>query len=259
MPDIDRAAEVIHNCLKQGDAIEYVKADLWPDTVEEGYAIQAKIHEHIGDEIRGWKIAATAIAGRAHINVDRPLAGRLSSSMCHVNGVELPFGSNRMAVAEAEFVFTLRYDLPPRESKYTEAEVAQSIRSLHAGLEFPDSRFIDFTLPGTAGLIADNACAWQFVLGAPTTEDFDPAELSKHPTSLIINGETVTPGNGNDALGGPLQALVWIANTLSSLGIGLQAGQFITTGVTGMPSPIKRGDTVCASLGKYGSATAILV
>jgi 2-keto-4-pentenoate hydratase len=164
-----------------------------------------------------------------------------------------------MAVAETEFVFTLGHDLPPRETDYSEAEVVQSIQSLHPGLEFPDSRFVDFTLPGTAGLIADNACAWQFVLGDVTTESFDPASLSEYPTSLIINGKTVTTGKGSDALGGPLNALVWIANTLRKLGIGMKAGQFVTTGVTGIPSPVKRGDRVCADLGKFGSVTANLV
>jgi 2-keto-4-pentenoate hydratase len=259
MSDIDRAANIIYQCLQKGDAVDYVKSNLWPETMEEGYAVQTAIHQRTAGAIKGWKIAATAVAGRAHINVDRPLAGRLLSSMCFADGAQLPFGSNRMAVAEAEFVFTLGRDMPPRKTEYSTEEVALSIQSLHAGLEFPDSRFVDFTLPGTAGLIADNACAWQFVLGDPTTEMFDPTSLSDHPTSLIINGETATTGKGSDALGGPLTALVWIANTLSQLGIGMQAGQFVTTGVTGLPTPVKRGDTVCANLGKFGSASATLV
>lgn len=259
MPDINRAAEIIYQCWKHGDAIDYVKADLWPDTVEEGYAMQAALAARRNEPIRGWKIAATAVAGRAHIKVDRPLAGRLFASICHDNGAALRFGRNRMAVAEAEFVFTLGKDLPPKGSNYTEGEVAESIQSLHPGLEIPDSRFRDFTLPGTAGLLADNACASQFVLGDATSESFDPRLLVDHPSSLKVNDEVVTSGCGGDALDGPLNALVWIANTLSELGIGLQVGQFVTTGVTGIPSPIKPGDIVSADLGKYGSATASII
>jgi 2-keto-4-pentenoate hydratase len=179
--------------------------------------------------------------------------------MCHADGAELPFGRNRMAVAEAEFVFTLGRDLPPRKSECSTEEIALSIQSLHARLEFLDSRFLDFTLPGTAGLIADNACAWNFILGDPTTEKFDPTTLSNDTTSLTINGKTVTTDKGCDALGRPLTALVWIANTLSNFGIRMQPGQFVTTGVRGLPTPVKRGDTVCANLGKFGSATATLV
>ncbi|MBX2878607.1 MAG: hypothetical protein KTR32_01685 [Granulosicoccus sp.] len=258
MPDINRAAEIIYQCWKHGDAIDYVKADLWPDTIEEGYAMQAALASLREEPVKGWKIAATAEAGRVHINVDRPLAGRLFSSICHDDGATILFGRNRMAVAEAEFVFTLDNDLPPRDSDYTEDDVAESIRSLHPGLEIPDSRFRDFTLPGTAGLLADNACAANFVLGEATSEPFDPRLLADHPSSLVVNGEVVTTGVGGDALDGPLSALLWIANTLSQLGIGLKAGEFVTTGVTGKPSAIKRGDTVVTDLGKFGTATAVI-
>lgn len=259
MPDLDRAAEVIRHCWSSGDAVDYVKGDLWPDTPEQGYAVQALIETLRREPVVGWKIAATAIAGRSHINVDRPLAGRLFPSICHQDAAVIPFGRNRMAVAEAEFVFTLGSDLPPRRSLYTDSEVADSIESLHPGLELPDSRFRNFTLPGTAGLIADNACASNFVLGAPTSTNFDPYSLAEHETSLIINDEEVTSGHGRDALDGPLNAMVWIANTLSDLGLGLKAGQFITTGVTGMPSAIQAGDKICADLGKYGSVSATVI
>ena len=256
MPDLDRAAEVIRHCWSAGDAVDYVKGDLWPDTPEQGYAIQALIESLRREPVIGWKIAATAIAGRAHINVDRPLAGRLFPSICHQDGAAIAFGRNRMAVAEAEFVFTLGIDLPSRAAPYTDAEVAESIKSLHPGLELPDSRFRDFTLPGTAGLIADNACAANFVLGESTGAEFDPADLDEHQSSLIINGEEVTSGHGRDTLDGPLNAMVWMANTLSELGVGMKAGQFVTTGVTGMPSAIKAGDVICADLGRYGKVTA---
>ncbi len=258
MPDIPRAVEMIYQCIHHGDAIDYVKADLWPDTVDQAYEIQALLERRINEPVVGWKIAATAMAGRRHINVDRPLAGRLFQSACHTDGVNLPFGRNRMAVAEVEFVFTLGRDLPPRETSYSEEEVAECIESLHAGLEFPDSRFKDFTLPGTAGLIADNACAAHFVLGEPADCSFDPCSLAAHQTALYINNQQVTNGRGSDALDGPLSALVWIANTLSELDIGLRAGQFVTTGVTGMPSPVKAGDHVLADLGIYGSVSALL-
>lgn len=259
MPDFDRAAEVIRQCWSRGDAIDYVKGNLWPDTPEQGYEIQSLIAKLRREPVIGWKIAATAIAGRDHINVDRPLAGRLFPSICHGNGAEIPFGRNRMAVAEAEFAFTLGADLPPREAAYTDDEVADSIQSLHPALELPDSRFRDFTLPGTAGLIADNACAANFVLGEPTTKPFSAPALSDHQTALFVNGEQVTSGYGADALDGPLSALVWIANTLSTLGVGLQAGQFVTTGVTGAPSPVKAGDVIIADLGEYGSVSATLL
>ncbi len=259
MPDIERAAEVIRSCWREGSVIDYVQGALWPDSVEDGYAIQERLAGLRKEPVIGWKIAATAIAGRQHINVDRPMAGRLFESICHSDGDLISFGRNRMAVAEAEFVFTLGSDMPPRENPYSAAEVARCIASLHPGLELPDSRFRDFTQPGTAGLIADNACAANFVMGSATTETFDPAALAEHKTALYINNEIATEGQGSDVLDGPLDAMVWIANTLSDLGVGMTAGQFVTTGVTGKPVPIAAGDELRVDLGIYGTVSATMM
>lgn len=251
-------ADTIYTCWLKNDVVDFATNDFWPRSVDEGYASQAALADLFKETAIGWKIAATALAGRQHINVDQPLAGRLFDSLCHRNDAVLSLTGNHMAVAEAEFVFTLGKDLPPRQQYYSEEEVAAAIKWLHPGLELPNSRFVDFTKPGAAGLIADNACAHQFVLGEATTEPFDPASLADQHTSLLINGEVASTGYGRDALDGPLNAMVWIANKLSSLGTGLRAGQFVTTGVTGQPTAIKRGDTVRADLGKFGSVTARL-
>ena len=259
MSDIKRAADIIRTCWQEGNVVDFISGDPWPNNVTDGYAIQAALAGLRAEPVIGWKIAATALAGRRHINVDRPLAGRLYPSICHADGDNVVYRHNRMAVAEAEFVFTLGADLTPRMTPYTAEEVAACIATLHPGLELPDSRFRDFTMPGTASLIADNACACDFVLGEATVVDFDPYALNDHKTALYINGELASEGQGSDVLEGPIDAMLWIANTLSDLNIGLQAGQFVTTGVTGKPMPVKVGDYVRADLGIYGAVSATLV
>jgi len=44
MPDIERAAQIIYDCWKSGGTIDYSISDLWPDTVEQGYAVQAALN-----------------------------------------------------------------------------------------------------------------------------------------------------------------------------------------------------------------------
>lgn len=253
---INRAAQCLLNCWETGQVIAALEPDCLPTTVAHGYAIAAAIAEQREQAVAGWKIAATAPAGRAHINVDQPLAGRLFEPSVRQNGARLNLQNNRMAVAEAEFVFTMGTDLTPQSSPFTEEQVARAISHLHPGLEIPDARFSDFTKVGAACLIADNACASQFVLGLPTVEPFEPQALAEHASSLWINDVEVTSGHGSDALGGPLKALTWLANTLRELGLPLVAGQFVTTGVTGQPMPIKAGDRVRASLGRFGTVNA---
>ena len=49
---------------------------------------------------------------------------------------------------------------------YSPKDVVAATASLHLGIEIPDSRFEDFSIVGAPQLIADNACAEFFVLGA---------------------------------------------------------------------------------------------
>lgn len=253
-----RTAQIIHQCWQQGSVIDNLPPECRPADVTAGYLAQAALADLQAEPVVGWKIAATAEAGRQHINVDQPLAGRLFASKVSADGATVALQANRMGVAEAEFVLMLGRDLPARSTPYTDTEVAEAIAAVHPGLELPDSRFADFTQAGTAALLADNACAGLFVLGPAADGAFDPAQLSTQATTLWVNDQAVSHGVGSDALGGPLQALTWLANTLSANGVSLQQGQFVTTGVTGQPSAVRAGDDVRVDLGRFGSVRARL-
>jgi len=45
MPDLQHAAGTIYQCLLNGEAIDYVKADLWPDTIEKAYEVQVRLEK----------------------------------------------------------------------------------------------------------------------------------------------------------------------------------------------------------------------
>ena len=115
----------------------------------------------------GWKIAATSEAGQKHINVDGPMAGRILSETVIADGGTASMAGNEMRVAEPELPFAWRRDLPPRSQPYAVREVLDAVGTLHPAIEIPDSRFADFVGAGAAQIIADNACAHLFVLGAP--------------------------------------------------------------------------------------------
>ena len=79
----------------------------------------------------------------------------------------------------------------------------------------------DFTLVGAAQLIADNACAHHFVLGAATTADWRRMDLVEHPVRATVADRETRIGKGGFVLGDPRIALTWLANQLSALGITL--------------------------------------
>ena len=250
----DRAAAEIWRCWKTGSVIPALPDGLRPGSRREGYAIQAHLAARSPEPIAGWKIAATSKAGQAHIGVDGPLAGRLHADRVYPSGSTLPFGHNRMAVAEPEFAFRLGRDLPPRADAYEVDEVLAAVGTLHGAIEVPDSRFAAFETAGDAQLIADNACAHEFVLGDAMLENWRSMDLAEHPVVISIAGEATHEGVGANVLGDPRIALCWIANELSREGIGLLAGQVVTTGTCATPIPIRPGVSVSVDYGPLGRA-----
>ena len=87
----------------------------------------------------GWKIAATSEAGQKHINVDGPMAGRILAETVIADGGTASMAGNEMRVAEPEFAFRMRTDLPARSAPYTRAAGAR--RRRHAASGDRDSGF----------------------------------------------------------------------------------------------------------------------
>lgn len=249
------AAELIWRCWREGSVIDALPAGLRPADRPEGYAVQKRFEAFSGHPIVGWKIAATSAAGQAHIGVDGPIAGRLLAGHVFDDGAVLTFGHNRLAVAEPEFAFRLAYDLPPRESDYSEGEVLAAVGTLHSAIEVPDSRFEPVERAGAAQLIADNACAHDFVLGPRMPEIWRETDLSRHSVTIAVVGGATHTGVGSNVLGDPRTALTWIANELSRYRIGLKAGEVVTTGTCATPIPVAPGASVAADFGSLGAVS----
>ena len=254
----NEAGRIIHRCWTNGEVIEALPDTCRPHTMADGYAAQRALAVTSGDPVRGWKIAATSTAGQRHINVEGPIAGRLLASRVHHSPCEVAFGANRMAVAEAEFAFVMGADLPARGEAYSVEEVLAAVAALHPAIEIPNSRFADFTRAGSAQLAADNACAHEFVLGPATDADWRAIDLAAQRVTLTIDGGLATTGTGADALGDPREALAWIANNHEAQGASLRAGDIVTTGVCGKPSPIAAGNRVAVDFGPIGTAEVTL-
>jgi 2-keto-4-pentenoate hydratase len=240
-------ADVIWKAWSSGDRIAELPADTRPRDIAEGMAAQLALRPHAGATY-GWKIAATSTAGQAHIGVDGPLPGLLFERFRHEPGDTLPSSGLHMRKVEAEFAFRMRADV---EADASAEDVLAAVDTLHLTLEVPDSRFSRFESVGAAHLTADCACASRLVVG-PAVADWRELDLSTWPTALWINGEEAASGSGAAVLGAPTTALAWIAVDLRRHGLGLKAGDLVTTGTTTAPPTIGPGDAVRADFGALG-------
>ncbi|WP_159715505.1 2-keto-4-pentenoate hydratase [Geminicoccus flavidas] len=250
------ASDLLFRCWQQGWKLPAIPDEMLPKTRADGYAVQAHLEERSAAPLFGWKIAATSLAGQAHIGVDGPLAGRILEERVLAPGTTVSLLGNEMKVAEPEFAFRMARDLPPRPADYRPDEVLAAIGSLHPAIEVPDSRFEDFATAGEAQLLADNACAHQFIHGAAATADWRKLDLLAFaPTATVRRDGLVRlerTGLGANVLGDPLSALTWLANELSRQGITLKAGQMVTTGTCMVPLPVEPGDEVEVDFGPLG-------
>jgi 2-keto-4-pentenoate hydratase len=254
--EIDAAAALLWGNWGRTTRIDQLPPDCRPANRAEGYAIQAELARLSGQARVGWKIAATSVAGQKHIGVDGPLAGQLLADRVFAGGARVALGDSIMRVGEAEFAFRFGRALPKREAPYTLEEVLAAVESLHPAIEIPDSRYHDFARVGAPQLIADNACAFWFVLGAATDAGWRGRDLSAHGLTVTKNGAHAADGSGANALGDPRVALTWIANELRVYGEGLRAGEVVTTGTCVTPVPITPGDRLRADFGALGSVEA---
>lgn len=250
--DIQAASDFLTTLWRQGRHTEGMPAALRPSTRVEAYAVQARVEKLSSRKLAGWKIAATSIAGQKHINVGGPMAGRLLAERIVPVGQTMRLGSNRMLVAEVEFVFRMGATLAPRDEPYGQAEVLEAVDALHLGIEVPDSRYLVFEKAGEEQIIADNACADQFVLGPEVTAGWRDFDLAAHAVHGVSSRGIVHEGRGANVLGDPRIALTWLANELSGLGVALEQGQIVTTGTCCVPVPVAPGDTVTGDYGVFG-------
>jgi 2-keto-4-pentenoate hydratase len=250
-----QASDVLISHWQKGTTLAELPEDLKPQTIPEGYEVQSHILRQTSHSLWGWKIAATSIHGQKHINVDRPLAGRILQERVTPYGQKVSLGPNRMKVAELELAFRMGRDLMSTSSgkKWKMKEVMDAVDGLFLGVEVPDSRYEDFVHVGAAQLVADNACADKYILG-PEVKDWKGRDLIEHKIVGWIEGSSdeKREGKGGMVLGDPRIAMTWIANELAQLGVGLRKGEYVTTGTCVFPLTVKPGDKIVGDYGDMG-------
>ncbi len=250
------ASDLLAHARIQKQRLAELPAAVRPQTPDAAYTVQAdlipKLLAHFGGSAIGYKIACTNEIAQRQLHVDSPFFGRLLSATTHRSPARISSADYFMRVMEAEFAFRMARDLPASGTPWTRAQVDDAVEGVMAGIEVVDSRFDSWTTVGTPSLIADNACHAAWIRG-PLVTDWRGIDLAAQKVRLIINGSLKDEGSGAAVLGHPLNALTWLANALNARGLGLRAGDCITTGVTTDIYLAGAGDRVTADFGSLGS------
>ena len=226
---------------------------LVPPDKATAYRIAAMVAEELGWPVLGWKIAAFKEELQKALRTDSPIYGRTF----FLRETPTSFVHAKLAspIPEVEYQARLGGDLPPRPKPYSIEEVTEAVASLHPGIEMAECRFIhDGAFPPLPAILADGAGSGTIVYG-PAIPDWRRKDIAGQDVTLSIDGKLRRKGTAAAALDHPMVPLTWLANELSRTGIGMKAGQMISTGtLTGMLAP-KPGEVHVADFGPFGSVS----
>lgn len=248
---IQDAAERLHRAAESGTPCAPVRDLIGEVDVELAYAVQklnSGLRVKSGAGIVGHKIGLTSTVVQQQLGVSQPDFGLLYDECEVMNGGILSCAKVMQAKVEAEIAFVMRKDLD--DYTHTTTQVLSAVDYALVSIEIVGSRIADWDIRIT-DTIADNASGSHFVLGHRPMPLKD-VDLIGCAMRLTRNGELVSEGQGSSSMGSPINALLWLANTLSKLGKPLRAGQIVLTGALGAMAPVIPGDTFHASIQGLG-------
>lgn len=233
-----------------GGAVAPLRDLLDPQDADGAYAVQTintRLWEAEGRRIVGRKAGLTAKAVQTQLGVDQPDFGVLFADMEVVDGGRLDPARGLQPKAEAEIAFVLGAGLPDAET--TPEQVAAAVKTVHAAIEIVDSRIADWKIT-FADTVADNGSSAFYVLG--TGKPLDGVDLEGAAMEMTFDGAIVSTGVGAAALGNPLNAAAWLAQTLAARGEPLKAGDVLLAGALGPMVALTPGNTVHATIAGIG-------
>lgn len=249
----ERLACLLADLRRSGRQQSGLSPDLVPPDRDSAYRVARMVADALGWRRRGWKIAATNPVMQQALRTQSPIYGRVFEPFILSSPVGLRRASLLHPIAECEYMVTLATDLPPRSDAYSMAEVADAVAAISPGVEVAECRFVhDAAFPPLSAILADGSASGRLVMGAPIA-DWRHRNIPSEPIVLRVNGAARRQGTAGEALADhPLVPLTWLANELSRTGIGLRAGEVVSTGTcTGMILA-RPGDRMVADFGAFG-------
>jgi len=224
-------------------------ADL-PTDEPAAYAVQDALIRAAGARPQAWKVGATSSAAQAGMGLTQPFAGPVFSG--HIQHVAGTLAATALIAPkfEPEIAVILKDDLVPSGRPVTAADARGAIGSVHPAIEVVDCRFEDGLRLGGLALIADCGINAALLLGPAGSEalpDYDSVALDVRVDGSTISGRVAPPPETEPSL-----MLAWLANHLHGRGLGLRAGDIVTTGSQAGMIPLPGAGLVEVDFGTLG-------
>lgn len=251
---IEEAADLIVAMRTQGLVLKALPDRCSPRSSRDAQAIADLVTERLGTPVAGWKIGFSYKSGERPVRT--PIYAPLPS------GATVSTGASALTLVEAEVVFRLRDDLPPRARRYDYEQVAEALEPAPA-LEVITPRFAyesqaEMRAAGQKGRgfdgLADHASSGGFVIGE-FRPDWRGIDFPRMRTVMTANGTILADVVGGHPLFEPFLPLYVFANLMRE-DIGLRKGEVLATASLTGSFPAVAGSRVTADFDGLGRVEA---
>ena len=258
--EIRLAAERLHQAEKTRQQIRQLSLQYPGITLDDAYAIQKawiEIKLAEGRVVKGHKIGLTSKAMQSALGIDEPDSGILLDDMFFADGGLVPSDRFIGTRIEAELAFIMKARLAGPYC--TMFDVLNATDFVVPALEILDTRVerVDPQTKATRKIfdtIADNAANAGILLGGRPIRPMD-ADLRWIGARCYRNGQLEETGLAAGVLNHPAASVAWLANKIAPNGLALEAGQVVLAGSFIRPIETRKGDTIQADYGPYGSVS----
>lgn len=182
------------------------------------------------------------------LEIEEPFLGCMTTRSEYSFLKEIKVSQFCKLAVEGEIAFVVEKTL--KGPGVTRSDVIQATAGIMGAVELVDCRITDWQVT-TAEAIADNALHAGIVLG-PFMKSVSGFDLIHEGIVMHRNGHLQASACGVEALGDPLNVMVWLVNKLGALGKELSAGAIVSTGSLTRFFFVEPGDVFDVSFSSLG-------
>jgi 2-keto-4-pentenoate hydratase len=259
-PNLEPLAQALAQAWRSNGTIPLPAAADAPRSRADAFAVQDRMAAVLGEPCAGWKVGAAVRAVQILEGHDGPIVGRLFAPRVYASPGRVPAERYDGYNIECEFAFRFGAAVPPRARAYTRADLEPQI-VLVPGLEIAGTRYsrdAGARKATTYDAIADNGSGGAYVAG-PAVADWRRLDLAALPLEARIDGGLPIRVYTGEYRRDPVDILVETVNGLSERGLGLAAGDLLSTGSLTLPTPLRAGQTYAARFGDLATLSVAMV
>ena len=191
-------------------------------------AFQAAAVKALGGTPCGYKIGATSSEVQQWLGCREPIQAPIRREDVLASSATFPVPPGLLGV-ECEFAFLMGRDFPASSELLNLTALRSAIAQCYLALELVGRRVPADVPLNEATAIADFSLDVAVVQGTAIA-DWERRDIAALPVRAVLDGATMASGTGAMVLGHPLNALLWLATTLTNSGGRLRAGDLVLTG-----------------------------